>query len=116
MLESAEEAYTLALVSRLPDDVRAALAEGPWPEPFCGVCRALDDRAVVPIEDPVEIGTPVADLPADWPASAKAAWELLEWHDAPFRPKDGHQSRHYREGKVVFARCQAIYRAAGWTG
>jgi hypothetical protein len=70
----------------------ALLAEGPWPEPMCGVCRALED------------------LYGEYPGVAA----VIDFHDTPFRRRFG--TAHYREGREVFARCLQIYRAMGWPG
>jgi hypothetical protein len=75
----------------IPDEARALLAEGPWPEPHCGVCRALLD---------------LEDIPG--------AVAVMDFHDTPFRRHFG--THHYREGHEVFERCLQVYRAMGWTG
>lgn len=67
------------------------LAEGPWPEPHCGVCRALLDLYELP-----------------------GVAAVIDYHDTPFRRH--HGTTHYREGHEVYARCLQIYRVMGWKG
>lgn len=76
----------------IPDEARALLAEGPWPEPMCGVCRAIEH------------------LYDEQPGVAA----VIDFHDTPFRRHFG--THHYREGHEVFARCLQVYRAMGWPG
>jgi hypothetical protein len=93
LIEDLEPAEVERFVGFLPESARSLLAEGPWPEPHCGVCRAID----------------IEQLRSSGPAAT-----LLDWHDTPFRRN--FKTTHWREGKEVYARCLAVYRAAGWQG
>lgn len=91
LIEEMSTAEIERFISFLPQRTRDMLAEGPWPEPFCGVCRALEEFTV-----------------------SGAAGALIDYHDTPFR-RNG-DTTHWREGHEVYARCLEIYRAAGWQG
>lgn len=83
-------------VTHLPRAVIDDLAEGPWPEPFCGVCRALG-----------KINNPVA-LADD--EVYEAALLVAEFHDEPLtRRKERYESGL---GKECYYRCLAVYAAA----
>lgn len=78
-------------LSFLPARALEELRAGPWPEPHCGVCRALENLT-----------------------SSGPAGHLLDYHDTPFRRH--LETTHRVEGREVYARCCRIYRAAGWQG
>lgn len=84
----------VAAVNALPTNVREALAEGEWPEPHCGVCRALDSP-----------GTR-EDLFRDVD-TVRIAMEVVLWHDEPL--KTGYR---WQGGPEQYARCQVIYATA----
>lgn len=86
-----------ALVAKLPEGMRMVLAKGPMlpgeMQENCRVCEAL--------REPWKLVN-MAGAPA-W--IEKAALPLFDWHQL-----DGS------DGEAAYARCVAIYRAAGWTG
>lgn len=84
-----------ATVAALPVSVREKLAEGAWPEPFCGVCRSLD----VP-ETREDIFEDVDTV--------RICLNLVAWHDEPLK----RASSPWRGGREQYERCQAIYAAA----
>jgi hypothetical protein len=83
-----------AAVFALPLSVREQLAQGPWPEPMCGVCRAFDTpdtrEEIFEDEDMVRI-----------------CLEVIRWHDEPL--KTGYR---WQGGREQYERCQAVYDAA----
>lgn len=83
-----------AAVGALPLGIREALAEGAWPEPMCGVCRALDTP-----ESREEIFVD-ADM-------VRICLEIVDWHDEPL--KTGYR---WQGGPEQYKRCQALYEAA----
>lgn len=81
-------------VAELPEGVRRRLAEGPWPEPHCGVCRAMDNSE----EREGVLGDEL---------TLERALVILDWHDEPLQ----HGPR-WKMGEQVYERCMVIYAAA----
>lgn len=81
-------------IDALPMSVREKLAEGEWPEPHCGVCRALDSP-----ETREDIYTDAETV--------RIGLEVVLWHDEPL--KRGYR---WQGGGEQYERCQAIYAAA----
>lgn len=81
-------------IDALPMSVREKLAEGEWPEPYCGVCRALDA-----LETREDIYTDAETV--------RIALEVIYWHDEPL--KRGYR---WQGGEEQYERCQRIYAAA----
>jgi hypothetical protein len=107
-----DAARAARLVELLPESVRAILALGPVSqvvvpgEAKTTGCRLCDAKnRMIELEDAGRVKG----------KQARAIVRLHEWHAAvdllafnPFLP--------INEGPVSFARCLAIYRAAGWDG
>lgn len=83
-------------VAMLPTSLRAKLAEGPWPEPHCGICRALDNDDTLG-------------------RHATPAMLLLGYHDEPLGWLAAGMTR-VAKNRAVYEHCLRIYRAAGWDG
>jgi hypothetical protein len=75
------------LVRFLPLPILRELSHGAWPEPHCGVCRALEDKRYL---------------------RNRIVCVVLDWHDTPFR----EMSSRYRAGKKVYERCLKVYELA----
>lgn len=82
-------------VARLPSEVLQELSEGPWPEPFCGVCRALEKVVVSEVVD----FTLYRDVML-----------IVDWHDEPLRRRRGRYDSSL--GEETYYRCLAVYAAA----
>lgn len=91
------------LVSVCPDELLERWAAGPWPEPFCGVCRALDEL--------------YGHCYNGWPEDNKLARvvvSLVLYHEAPMKvtfDADPWRARS-AAGRWTYRRCVRIYEAA----
>lgn len=77
----------------LCEETLLKLAYGEWPEPHCGVCRALPSGP--------EWGTPSLPGPA---------WIVSDYHDAPRRER--RDLPKSERGRLDYLRCLEIYEAA----
>lgn len=76
------------LVGYLPTPVLEQLAnDGAWPEPYCGVCRALENKRYL---------------------RNRILCAVLDWHDTPYREGEAR----WRAGKKVYERCMKLYELA----
>lgn len=99
MLAVAEDhcAEWIALrVAALPEREIKILAKGPVDEPRCRLCMLTRLEA---------------DTRQRMTAAAEAATQLLDYHAH-------RKGTEFEEGEeaTIYARCLAVYRAAGWTG
>lgn len=83
------------LLSELPSDVLAKLAEGAWPEPHCGVCRALMTAEVTALDG----------------VSFTAAVLVHDYHSGPLSERPDLPA--FKRGRLAYERCLEIYRLAG---
>lgn len=79
----------------MPDRVMEELRSGPWPEPYCGVCRALDKLT------PEELQTEHLWMAANF---------ILDYHDEPIRLQSHAKFRYYQPDS--YYRCLAVYELA----
>lgn len=93
----------VAEVAKLPDDIRARLAEGPRQNQYsCAVCDAVGGPSFYRSgkDDPTDV-----------------VWRVYAWHEVPKLFMTNNRQLHWGElSDETYKRCVATYRAAGWTG